>query len=171
MGTWMNSDGLYLKYGTTKAVANTGGEFKSFGETRVADFKLDLTGLTSSSVIQNDAFRMPANTFIEAVEVVADTPATSSGSATLSVGLYKADRSTALSETSLISALALTAIDGQGEKTVLNFGSTSAGAHVGTVTGTDAGGYYISAKYGSAAFTAGVVKVRVKFRMNANITQ
>ena len=171
MATWMNNDGLYLKYGTTKAVPNTGGDYVSYGNNREAEFTLNLTNLGSTSAIQNDTFFFPANTFIEEVQIVAETPATSGGSATLSVGLYKSDRSTALSETALVSALALTAIDGQGEKTVLTLGSTGAGAYVGTNTGTDTGGYYISAKYGTAAFTAGVIKLRVKYHMTGTITQ
>jgi hypothetical protein len=31
---WLNNDGLYLKYGTDKAVATTGGEYRTNGALR-----------------------------------------------------------------------------------------------------------------------------------------
>lgn len=170
-GTYLTVSGLYLKQGTTKAIPATGGEYVSLHDgVYVSELVIaDLTTLTTSSVIINDVLPIPANSMIEAVEVIADTAATSGGSATLSVGLYKYDRTTAISETALVSALALTSIDLAGEKTILTAGSTSAGAKVGISTGADPG--LISAKYATAAFTAGAVRIRVKWRGIGTITQ
>lgn len=169
-GTWYNTDGLYLKYGTTKAVPNIGGDFRMPGELRVMEIKIpDLTTLTSTAAIIDDTLFVPTNCIIEQVETVSDTAATSGGSATLNIGLMKLDRTTTISDTALVNAMALTSIDGTGEKTTLVLGSTGAGSKIGTNIGTDVG--YITAKYGTAAFTAGAVTVRIKYRGVGTITQ
>lgn len=33
-GNWLNNDGLYIQYGTTKAIPEIGGDYKSYGESR-----------------------------------------------------------------------------------------------------------------------------------------
>lgn len=169
-GNWNNTDGLYLKYGTSKAVPATAGDFVSPGGLRVIELKIaDLTTLTTTAAIQDDNVYVPTNCIIEQVEVIADTAATSGGSATLNIGLMKDDRSTTISDTALISAAALTTIDGTGEKTTYVLGTSGAGTKIGTTIGSDRG--YITAKYGTAAFTAGAVTVRILYRGTGTITQ
>lgn len=169
-GNWNNNDGLYLKYGTSKATAAAAGDFLAYGSNRIIELKIsDLTTLTTTAAILDDNVYVPTNCIIEQVEIISDTAATSGGSATLSVGLMKDDRSTTISDTALISALALTSIDGTGEKTTLTLGSTSAGTKIGTTIGSDRG--YITAKYGTAAFTAGAVTIRIYYRGTGTITQ
>lgn len=170
MGSWNNSDGLYIKYGTDKATAAKSGDFLAYGDLRCIELKIgDLTALTSSAVIMEDNLFVPTNCIIEEVQVISDTAATSGGSATLNIGLIQDDRSTNISDTALVAALALTAIDGTGEKTTLVLGSTGAGTKIGTTIGSNRG--YITAKYGTAAFTAGAVTVRVYYRGTGTITQ
>ena len=41
-GNWLNQDGLYLQYGTTKAIPEQGGEFLSFGSTREIETYINL---------------------------------------------------------------------------------------------------------------------------------
>lgn len=158
--SWYNADGLYLKYGTDKATANNGGEYKTFGQLRSIEFKLDLTTLTSTPTIINDIEFMPKGVRIEQVDVVADAAATGTG-ATLDIGTIKTDRSTEIDYNGLIAALPLTSIDSTGEKTANNVGSTYAGALIGTTTGTDVG--YFTANYNTAAYTAGSAFIRVFF--------
>lgn len=157
---WYNSDGLYVKFGTEEGQAAKLGENKSFGPKREVEIILDLTTLTSTSVILDYTQFLPSNAFIEEVEIETLTAATSGGAATLSVGLYKSDTTTAISETSLVSALALTSIDAVGERTLLTAGSTGAGATIGTTPAFPA---LISAKYGTAAYTAGRLAIRVRY--------
>lgn len=160
MGTWMNEDNLYLKYGVDKTNPTSGGEYKTFGELRTMEFKIDLTTLGTSPAILSDTSVFPRGALIEQVEVFVEEAATSGGSAVLNVGLIKTDRSTAIDADGIVKALALTAINADGEKNTLILGSTGAGDLIGVIT-TDVG--YVTADYDTAAFTAGIILVRIKY--------
>jgi len=160
MGNYLNQDGLFVKIGTTKATPNLAGEFKTYGALREIEVAIDLTALTSTSVIQSDQVFIPSGVRIEEVEIVAETAATSGGAPTLDVGMIQTDRTTVTSNTSFIAALAMTAIDAAGEKNVLRIGSTSVGAAVGTTTSQV---NYIAARANTATFTAGRVVVRIRY--------
>lgn len=157
--SWFNQDGLLVKFGREAGVAGIAGEFEDleFGQ-HVLEINLDLTKLASTAAILDDNINIPSDYTIMQVDVIATTAATSGGSATLNVGLIQRDRSTNISDTALVSALALTAIDSAGETNKLTVGSTGAGGSIGATPGYKA---YVTAKYGTAAFTAGVVKIRV----------
>lgn len=155
---WYNNDGLYVKFGTEEATVGTIGEFRTLGSTRETVITLDLTTLTSSDVILDYSTFLPKDAFIEAVELETLVSATSGSSATLSVGLYKSDTTTAISATGLVSALAVATLGNAGTRTTLTLGSTGAGAKIGSTPGFPA---LISAKYGTAAFTAGKVSIRI----------
>jgi len=45
-GTWFNNDGLYLQYGTQKAIPELGGDFKSYGEWREVETYIGLAQTT-----------------------------------------------------------------------------------------------------------------------------
>ena len=166
-GTWLDPDGLYRKYGTAKATAAAGGDYLSFGDTREVDIKLDLTTLTSSAAVVANADNIffPSDMLVEQVEVFVETGAV--GGTSFSVGVIQTDRSTTVSDTAFVSALATASVNTAGDKVTLNVGSTSVGNKVGTTTGT-AG--YISAK-AVGTYTAGVVRVRIKYRGTGTITQ
>lgn len=155
---WLNSDGLYVKYGTEEATPGILGEYRSTGPLRQFEIILNLTTLASTDTILDYTTFLPKDAFIEKVEIETKTSSTSGGSATLSVGLYKSDSTTAISATGLVSDLALATIGNAGTLTTLTLGSTGAGAKIGSTPGFPA---FISAKYGTAAFTAGVVAIRV----------
>lgn len=159
---WFNSDKLYRKFGPDNSVSTAvGGEYKTYGTQHLIEVSIPLTSLTTSDAIMNDQIFFPKNVRIEKVEVVTTTAATSGGSATLSVGLLQsADRTTAIASAGFVSALAVATIAAVGTITALTVGSTSVGTLVGTTNATVGN---ISAKYTTAAFTAGVVKVRIYF--------
>lgn len=161
--SYFDTDGLLRKYGTEKAVPNRAGEFKTFGELREVELKIDLTTLTTSSVIQSDQVFIPSGVRIEEVEVVAQAAATSGGAATLDIGMIQTDRATAVNVAAFVNALALTAIDVQGEKNVLRAPPAAGGA--GTLVGlnTTVTGY-ITARVNTAVYTAGTVVVRIKYK-------
>ncbi len=161
MGTWMNSDGLYLKFGTTKATATTAGDYLSLGEDRTIELDIDISTLTTTAAIQADTTFVPAGVFIDSVEVIATTGAATITS--LSVGAIKQDRSTNIADNAFVDALVLASINGAGETTKLTGPAASGGAgtKVGTTFGSDAG--YITAKIAGSTGT-GVVKVRIKYR-------
>lgn len=165
MGSWTNSDGLYIRYGTTEATVTTAGEYPTMpAGMHVTELRIPaLTALGTAAAIQANSTILPQGATIAEVVVIAETAATSGGSAVLNVGLVRLDRSTELDYDGLVAALALTAIDATGETTRLTKGSTGAGALVGTEL-ANAG--ILTADYDTAAFTAGEVVVRVSWYMD-----
>ncbi len=157
---WYNNDGLYVKFGTEEATAAVLGEVRTSAVNRELVATIDLTALASTDTILDFSTYLPSDAFIEAVTVETLVSATSGGSATLSVGLYKSDTSTAISATAIVAAMTLSAIDNAGTRNILTLGSTGAGAKIGSTPGFPA---LVSAKYGTAAFTAGKVSVRISW--------
>lgn len=159
--TWLNDDGLYVKFGTAQADLNNGGEYHNDGPHHVIEVKLDLTKVTvgNGSYIVSDTIFFPKNARIEQVDLFVETGATGS-TATLNLGLIKSDRSTEIDFNGFAAAVAQSALATAGDKVRLNVGSTGAGALIGTKT-TNSG--YICADYDTAAFTAGVVIVRIYY--------
>ena len=160
MGTWLDNDGLYHKYGTTKTTANVAGEFQTLGALREIEVKLDLTTLTSSAVIISDVTFFPKMR-IEEVVIEVQTAATSSGTGTLDVGLIKTDRTTEIDYNGLIAAETTADLDTAGKKITYIYGTSKAGALIGTTT-TSVG--HITANYNTGAFQAGVVYIRIRYR-------
>lgn len=162
--TWLDPDGLYRKYGTTKAVPNVAGEYKTYGELREIEIKLDLTKVTATdgSYIVSDQVFFPKNVRIEAITVSTDVAGTGTG-AVLNLGLVKTDRATEIDYNGFLAAFPLTSMDSAGETTTITAGGTYAGALIGTVNSTFDG--YITADYDTAAFTAGSVFIRIKYNI------
>jgi hypothetical protein len=171
-GNWLNNDQLYLKFGTSKAVPSTTGEFETptSGGLRVIEGLIDLTTLnTSTATILEDNLKFPTGMLPEQVELFVETAATGA-TATLSIGLMKDDRSTSLSDTAFVNAVAVATLTPAGTKLIINVGSTGAGGYLGqTVNPTEPG--YLTAKAGTAVFSAGKVRYRILYRSNAVITQ
>lgn len=161
--SWMNNDGLFIEYGTEKAVANTGGEYRFDGPRHCIEVDIDLTKLTvtNGGTILSDTTFFPKNARIEEVDVLVLTAATGS-TAVLNVGLVKTDRTTEIDFNGFVAALPQTSLSAAGDMVKLNVGSTDAGALIGTVT-TNSG--YLTADYDTAAFTAGKVRVRIFYSM------
>lgn len=156
---YTNADGLYLQWGTEKTVPNVAGEYKTYGRLRDIEIKLDLTTVGTNPTIISDTTFFPKGARIEEVEIFTQTAATGA-TAVLNLGLIRADRTTAYDADGFIAALALTAIDTAGEKTVLRVGSTGAGAFIGT---TLANVGLLVADWDTAAFTAGVLIIRIRY--------
>lgn len=163
--TWKNADGLYVKFGTAAAALSEAGEYHFDGGQHLIEIKIpDMTAVGSTSTILDDAFRTGQNWRIDEVKVITDTVCTGSG-AVLNVGIVKSDRSTAVDADGLIAALPVTSMDAAGETTILTAGSTYAGALIGTsLTSTSASGYIV-ADYDTAAFTAGAIRILIKYSL------
>lgn len=166
-GNWLNSDGLYLEFGTTKATVENVGEYKTYGDMSEINIRLDLTTLTSTPVIISQTQKFPTGMRIARVDVISDTAATGTG-ATLDIGLQKEDRSTELDYNGLVAALPLTSVDSVGETTSSTVGSTYAGALIGTST-TDVG--YLTANYNTHTFDTGTANIRIFLYGRGTITQ
>lgn len=181
-GNWMNGDGLYLEFGTTKATTQDMGVYHSHEGLQYVDFGLDLTTLTTAvSILSQTTFFPPAgasaggnsNTWIiERAELAVDTAATSGTSATLKVGLVQDDRTTVPSnyDHAIINAETTAAMATVGDRQVyigadsVPAGSTHGGTLIGTTPAAATGPYYITAQTGTGTFTAGKVRVRIYFR-------
>jgi hypothetical protein len=164
--TWQNSDGLFLKFGTANAGPSTVGEYCYDGPLHMIEQTLTLTTVGSAGAVASgaDQVSFPANAKIEKIDIVTKTAATSGGAATLDLGLISRDRSTEIDFNGFVAAIPKTSIDTAGETTTVQVGGTYAGALVGTTVGTSPG--YLSANYGTAAFTAGVLLVRYYYRFD-----
>lgn len=158
---WNNQDGLYLKYGTEKTVPTKAGEYVTTGALREWEVKLDLTtlGLTPTPLaVLGDTTLLPAGLRLEEVEVVVETAAVGA-TATLDIGLVREDRVTVIAETGILAAFPIASLDAAGEKTVVRVGSAGVGTLIGTTLAFPA---HITADVDVAAFTAGVIWIRIR---------
>lgn len=161
---WLNSDGLYVKFGTAEATAGAAGETNIAGDRREIVVTIDdLTVLTTTAggTILDDHVWVPKNARIEEVEVEVKTAATGA-TADLNVGLIRSDRSTELDFNGLVAAADVATLDAAGKRLNLITGSTAAGALIGTTLAYNG---LFCADWDTAAFTAGAVRIRVKYFM------
>jgi hypothetical protein len=162
MGTWMNNDGLFIKYGDDEGRAGKAGQFAEGGAgVHVIQFDLTMSTLVASggsSAIVDDNVFVPAGYRVVRVETQALTVVASSGGGTLDVGLIRRDRSTELDYNGFVAAAAVASLDAANETNTYNIVSGAGGALIGT---TLANSGYITANYGTAVFQSGLVRVRI----------
>lgn len=161
---WLNSDGLYVKFGADEATPGKAGETNIAGDRReiVAEISaMTALTVTPGATILDDNVWLPKNARIEEVEVEVVTACTGA-TATLDIGLIRSDRSTQLDYNGLVAAAAVATLDTAGKRLNLIAGSTAAGALIGTTLSNN--GLFV-ANYNTAAFTAGAIRVRVKYFM------
>lgn len=173
-GNWLDGDGLYRQYGTSKAVPEVSGEYLSYGSNRVIEVLIDLTTLTSTAAIQSNTEFFPAlaagQLFIEQVEVVAETAA--AGGTSFSVGLIQSDRSTIPSNysTAFVNAMVTASMTPAGKKVTLTNAVASAGGLIGTGAAVATAPYYITA-LAAGTYTNGLIRVRIFYHAIGVITQ
>lgn len=163
-GSWMNNDGLYIQYGTQKAVPTTAGDYLSYGEWRDIEFTLTLAGAAGTYIVGNTTF-LGTNIFLESVNVSVETAA--AGGTTVAIGTRRLDRTTDISTTNILAATATATLVAGYNNT------TTTGGLVGTTITTSQfpdGAAYIT--YTTAGtYTNGVMKVRLRYRGIGTITQ
>lgn len=169
--TWTNDDGLIVKHGKEEGVTNKGGIYNTLGPAQISEIKIDYTdalsathtcvGGTSGAL----GLQLPAGARIEAVEVIAETAFTSSGTigtATFVLGLKRNDRSTEIDHDGLTTtAFVGSVLDAAGERTYVVPGVTGAGALIGTTLANSGYLTVANTQHGSHPFTAGKAVVRV----------
>lgn len=161
MSTWLNDDGLFIKFGTAEGETGQAGAVANPGVLHTLELTIDLANdLTASSAIVDNHNYLPNGAQIEEIEIVVDTAATSGGTATLDIDAYGTDRVVATSD-GFLNAVALATIDTVGEKQVLRQGDAGAGSLVGAKL-TEA--TLLGFNYNTAPYTAGVIVVRIKYR-------
>lgn len=165
-GNWFNNDGLFIQFGTSKAVPTTGGDFLSLGEWRDQEFTVTLSTLSATPVIIANTTFLPSGVFIESIQT--DVEVSPTGASTLSIGTMRADRTTTISNTNLV----VTATVGNaGAQVTHTTGVGAPGALVGTTTSFPDGFAYLTATGTGTPYTTGVVKVRIRYRGIGTITQ
>jgi hypothetical protein len=181
MGTWLNSDGLYVKFGTDDAASEQqGGWVCNYGPFASYILNLDLTTLTETETIQNDVLVIPKDSLILSVETIT-VVAAATGTA-IDVGLIANDRSTTTDlnagnanadPNGLLAALTATEMSEAGE--YLKFWDTTSvpvasaalgGALLGEVLTVPT--LITASRTDSTAFTAG--RVIIKIDVIPNVT-
>lgn len=157
MGTWTNSDGLYIKFGESEATQHKVGEFEADAGVHVVEAVVEAADLatTGATTILSDTVYIPSNAYIMASEFQVETAFASAGSATLTFGLIRKDRSTAIDADGIDATIAVAALTA-GAKI------TNDGALIGTRL-SNAG--LLTAVEGTAAFTAGKGYLRITYRI------
>jgi hypothetical protein len=165
-GNWMNNDGLFIQFGTSKAVPTTMGDYLSLGEWRDIEFTTNLaTGnplATAGTYIMGNTTMLPTGVFIESVNYSVETAG--AGGTSISIGTIRADRTTSISATNLSAAIATASLTAGANVTVFT------GGIVGTTTNFTDGFAYITATT-IGTYTAGSVKWRIRYRGIGTITQ
>lgn len=173
--SWMNNDGLFVKFGTEEQAVVRGGLTRGANGSYVYEATINYTDslsatasiLGSASGTETGSFgvMIPKGLRVEAVEVIAESAFTSSGtigSASLVIGLIREDRSTAYTANGFTtSAFVGSVFDAAGEKTTVGIGTTGAGAFIGTTLANDGLLVVANAGHASHPFTAGKAKVRI----------
>lgn len=173
--TWMNNDGLYVRYGVNEAEPAIGGLKKLYDGKHEVEFELSFSDFNSATAIlprSTDSFGLvfPKGARIEELEMIVQTPFTSSGtvgSATFVFGLKKAsDRSTELDHDGFTTSSytgTTGSVTAAGHKTFVRVGGTGAGALIGTTLAEN--GVFVASNSAHAThpLTAGVMKVRIKY--------
>src|SRR5688500_17909992 len=102
MGTWVNDDGLFIKFGTDEAKLNTGGEFPIMdGNYHLLQFEITPTVLNTLTgpIFLSDTLTIPGDCFLFKAEFEVEVAFDSAGeAATVDFGLYDTDRTTAYDE-------------------------------------------------------------------------
>ena len=178
---FFDADGLLRKYGTSKAIANRGGEYKTYGDVRELEFKIvfgtasafgstTVGTVATTDVIQSDQVFFPASVFLE--EVTVEVAEACNTLTSVSVGMVQTnDRSTLIGANGagFVSALVQASIDTAGKRVTLITGSTSAGSLIGTVPISAASAFrgYVTARFAGTQGTTGCLIVRIKYRPNS----
>lgn len=176
--TWVNSDGLIVKFGSEEAGPGRGGSKATLDGRIVIEFLVDYTDVQSTSYTRlgsvsssinsptgNNGVEVSSGLRIEAVEVIAQTAFTSSGTigtSVFSMGLVREDQSTELDNDGLLTTSFVGGvIDAAGERTYVTPGVTGAGALIGTTLSNNGFIVLANTQHGSHPFTAGKAKIRI----------
>jgi hypothetical protein len=162
---FLHADGLYQKYGTEKATANIGGEYRNYGDEREVEFTVTLSGLTELETPLSDQVFIPSGARIAAVEVLTTTAAATG--VAIDVGLIREDRSTEIDYNGLLDAFTTAKMDAGGERNVYQSSGDVASASAGPLLGTSTSqvGYVTCSRTTATAFTAGVIRLKIRYYM------
>jgi hypothetical protein len=167
---WLNNDGLLIEFGTQLGVPGKAGTYQMDSGIHVLEFKdIALTSLVDDPTTLVDGVAqgildlhnvIPTGVTIEKVETISTVLATSGGSAVLDVGVVDKDFAGNDDDDALIAAEPVASYAAAGNIVTFTQGSTRHGVAVGEITTKP---LYVTASYDTAAFTAGVVTIRIYY--------
>lgn len=184
--TWINSDGLFVKFAKEESATSRGGEFAATDLGRhVIDFTIDWKDAQSTSNLAlgsvatvacpqtGSRVRIPTGFIPEVLEILPTTAFTSSGtigSSTMVIGYLKASDETALdvdilTTTSFVGGVFDAVSEGP---TLVKVGTTGAGAGYGVANTENAVICVANSAHASHPYTAGVMKCRLIGRFGLN---
>lgn len=153
MATWVNEDGLSVKFGTDRSVVKPGGVTSAEEKTlvyKVAD-ATTLGDADTAATDGHDAF-IPAGAHIKDAVLMVGTAFTSGGAAVLDIGTKQA-AGTTIDDDGIDAAIAVAAL-------TANTSIVADGALIGTTVAVDS---YVTVTYDTAAFTAGDAVLVIKY--------
>ena len=176
--TWLNSDGLFVKFGPEEAAIARGGQTNCVNGIYETVFYVDYRDALSASTailgsvagpdaVGSQGVMLPKGMTIHSVEVLTETAPTSSGtvaSANLVLGLIREDRSTELDYDGIATTSFVigTVLESEGERVTLIPGATGAGALLGKVLANDGIVTISNSTHASHPYTAGKWRVTVR---------
>ena len=155
MAVWNNKDGLRIMFPGDRTPSR-GGEYNYGTELKCWEVEVNAASIGTSPTILDYAPIIPRNSRIEQIEVVSEIACTAFTS--LDIGLSKLDGTTEYDYDGLVNDITLAMLNVNGEKNVINAGTTYAGALVGATTTMP--GYITATRTGTAG--VGKLVIRVK---------
>ena len=152
---WANKDGLYVGFGKRATERNSAGALNLGGQRQQIRIVIDGATVPDSDVSQQlvNAAIIPAGSLIESAKLVVKT-AFAGSNAVMDIGTYNAGTKAAIADNGIDSAIAVTAIDADGDVVACD------GASLGVVATVDT---QIGVSYDTAAFTAGVGVLTIEY--------
>lgn len=163
MGTWVNDDGLVVKFNRDEATHAVVGEVSVTGDFReivvLVDYsKLEAAGTTT---ILSDTVRIPDGVWLDSAQFVVETAFDSAGEAAeLTFGTIRMDRSTAHDADGIDVAIAEASIDAAGDTIDCDGQLINT-----TLSVTNDEPVLLTALVGTEAFTAGRGYLTVRYRV------
>lgn len=110
MGTWTNSDGLFIKFNADEAKEPLGGQVVTAGSRQTLEFVVNASDFNAfaNTIVADNVF-IPSNAYIEAAEIYVET-AFAGATGTLDVGFIRKDRTTEIDYDGIDAAVAVAAL-------------------------------------------------------------
>ncbi len=157
--TWVNADGLEVKFGLDEAIHGNLGSYSKLGPVHEEELLIkfdELPAVASNSVIVSRSFLLPKGAFIESVEFLKPSTTFVGGTVTFDVGIVDASDGTSNADpNALVDAMTLAEINAGGSNI-----AGWAGVAVGAVLARTS---MVTWEQNTAAYTAGETSVRIKW--------
>lgn len=167
---WVNADGLRVKFPQDHLVKGKAGEYNHLTSTHVSEFDIAYTDFnlgtsdTAVYILDYDTV-LPNGAVVEKIVTKVGTAFTSGGAVTFNVGLVaRSDFTTITDADGLLTTVALSTINADGEITEYIVGTSGSGALLGTALAVD---NLLSVNVETSTFTAGTMKLYVYWRTAA----